>query len=152
LEEVKYRLAKGRKLQAMALAPDEDGHELKIVQQFELALALPDNQMTEVARAIRPRDARPSATQPVPITPGHQLRLFGGSPDPADASHFTIPYELDGQPGVIDGWLGSDSLVLRPRQGQPLASAAEPTWELLAPATAPATTPSPPATRPASPR
>ena len=38
LEEVKYRLAKGRKLQAMALAPDEDGHELKIVQQFELAL------------------------------------------------------------------------------------------------------------------
>ncbi len=33
------------------------------------------------------------------------LRIFAGQPDDADASHFTIGYELDGKRGTIDGWL-----------------------------------------------
>lgn len=33
------------------------------------------------------------------------LRLFAGQPDPADPSHFTIAFESEGRPGVLDGWL-----------------------------------------------
>ena len=36
---------------------------------------------------------------------GPQLRLFAGQADPADESHFTIDYEVDGDRGTIDGWL-----------------------------------------------
>ena len=47
-----------------------------------------------------------------------QLRVFAGQPDPADTSHFTIHYELDGQPGDIDGWLAGNGIVrLKPREG-----------------------------------
>lgn len=48
-----------------------------------------------------------------------QLRVYAGQADPADASHFTINYDLDNQPGVIDGWLKPDgSVVLQPRAGK----------------------------------
>lgn len=48
-----------------------------------------------------------------------QLRVFAGQPDPADASHFTIPYDLDGRPGILDGWLKPDgSVQLEPRAGK----------------------------------
>lgn len=48
-----------------------------------------------------------------------QLRVFAGQADPSDASHFTIAYDLDGQPGVIDGWLNADgSVKLEPRVGK----------------------------------
>jgi hypothetical protein len=33
------------------------------------------------------------------------LRFFAGQPDPDDDSHFTIQYELNGRPGIIDGTL-----------------------------------------------
>jgi hypothetical protein len=47
------------------------------------------------------------------------LRVFAGQADPADPSHFTIPYDLDDQPGVIDGWLRDDEVVLlQPRTGR----------------------------------
>ena len=39
------------------------------------------------------------------------LRIFLGRPDPKDASHFTIRYEVGVQPGVIDGWLGDDDAI-----------------------------------------
>jgi len=46
------------------------------------------------------------------------MRIFSGQPDPKDESHFTISYELDGNPGVIDGWLLRDQTVaLQPRTG-----------------------------------
>jgi hypothetical protein len=38
-------------------------------------------------------------------TNGPLLRFFAGQPDPADESHFTIDYEVDGERGTIDGWL-----------------------------------------------
>ena len=49
---------------------------------------------------------------------------------------------MDGQAGVIDGWLKLDGVMLRPRQGRPIASAREPAWEML-PATMPTTAPDP---------
>jgi len=33
------------------------------------------------------------------------LRVFAGQADPADESHFTIRYQMDGREGVVDGWL-----------------------------------------------
>jgi hypothetical protein len=33
------------------------------------------------------------------------LRVYAGQADPADPSHFTIRYEVDGRPGTIDGHL-----------------------------------------------
>lgn len=47
-----------------------------------------------------------------------RLRVFAGQPDPADAAHFTIAYDVDGQPGVIHGRLKDDDTVeLRPTTG-----------------------------------
>lgn len=47
------------------------------------------------------------------------FRIFVGQPDPNDRSHFTITYELDGRPGVIDGWLRNDlTVVLAPQEGR----------------------------------
>ncbi|HET6249791.1 MAG TPA: hypothetical protein VFE47_19025 [Tepidisphaeraceae bacterium] len=39
------------------------------------------------------------------------LHLFAGQPDPADQSHFTIGYEIEGQKGFIDGRLLDDGSV-----------------------------------------
>jgi hypothetical protein len=47
------------------------------------------------------------------------FRIFAAQPDAKDPSHFTISYELDGRPGIIDGWLRNDlTVVLDPRQGR----------------------------------
>ena len=51
-----------------------------------------------------------------------KVRMFAGQPDPADPAHFTIRYELDDQPHVIDGWLRDDDTVLlawRPQVARP---------------------------------
>ena len=39
------------------------------------------------------------------LSPFQRLRLYAGQPDPDDASHFTIGYDVDGELGVIEGWL-----------------------------------------------
>jgi hypothetical protein len=45
-------------------------------------------------------------------------RFYAGQPDPADPTHFTIDYELDGERSTIDGWLRENSGVeLAPRKG-----------------------------------
>lgn len=51
------------------------------------------------------------------IAYGHgTVRFSSGQTDPADASHFTIAYTVDGQPGILDGWLrDDDSILLEPR-------------------------------------
>ena len=49
----------------------------------------------------------------------NQLSVYAAQPDPADASHFTMAYDLDGKPGAIDGWLKPDgSVVLKPPVGK----------------------------------
>jgi hypothetical protein len=46
------------------------------------------------------------------------LRLYAGQPDPSDPSRFTIGYELDGEPGTIDGCVAaSGSVHLAVRDG-----------------------------------
>ena len=48
----------------------------------------------------------------------HKVRFYAGQPDPEDVTHFTVPYEIDGQTGIVDGWLGPLSgLVLKVRSG-----------------------------------
>ena len=46
------------------------------------------------------------------------IRFHAGQPDPADRSHFTIPYFRRGQPGTFEGWLMTPNRVrLRVRDG-----------------------------------
>jgi hypothetical protein len=62
-------------------------------------------------------DGDEPATAPPP-PPREVMRILAGRPDPQNPSHFTIHYTLDGQPGVIDGWLQDDDRVrLEPREG-----------------------------------
>jgi len=39
------------------------------------------------------------------VPASRRLRVYGGQPDRNDPSHFTIPYRVDDEPGVIDGWV-----------------------------------------------
>jgi hypothetical protein len=51
------------------------------------------------------------------------LRIFFGQTDPADSSHFTLKYELNGKAGVINGWLKPNgSVVFEPREGKRVGS------------------------------
>jgi hypothetical protein len=47
-----------------------------------------------------------------PTTP-ERIRFFAGQPDPVDASHFTIGYEMAGARGSVDGWLDADGRRVR---------------------------------------
>lgn len=51
----------------------------------------------------------------IPLIPIRPLRFYAGQVDAGDAGHFTIRYELEGQPGVVDGRLNDtgDDLILR---------------------------------------
>ena len=40
-----------------------------------------------------------------------KVKLYAGRPDPADPSHFTIDYEIDGRRATVDGWLRDDDAV-----------------------------------------
>jgi hypothetical protein len=42
---------------------------------------------------------------------GKTLKVIAGRPDPSDASHFTIDYEIDGRSETIDGRLNDDDSV-----------------------------------------
>ena len=60
----------------------------------------------------------------LPTSSGLQgpLRLRAGQPDPNDATHFTIAWELVDDPrtgGVIDGWVRDRGVVLEPRELTP---------------------------------
>jgi hypothetical protein len=37
------------------------------------------------------------------IAPSRPLRIFAGRPDPADPSHYTVEYEIQGKRGIVDG-------------------------------------------------
>ena len=40
------------------------------------------------------------------------LLWHAGQPDPADASHFTIGYEINRKPYLVDGWLRDDDTIV----------------------------------------
>jgi hypothetical protein len=44
--------------------------------------------------------------------PARRLRFFAAQLDPANPAHFTLPYEIDGQPGTIDGTYQTDGDVV----------------------------------------
>jgi hypothetical protein len=102
-----------------------------------------------------PEPAGPGvAAAPTPVQPPEVMRFLASRPDPKDPSHFTIDYVLDGQPGVIDGWLQDDNRVrIEPRQGAKRLGGidgrgGEEYWDPYAttpaaPATAPAGSPAP---------
>ncbi len=47
-----------------------------------------------------------------------RVHLFAGQADVADPSHFTLLYDIDGQPGTIDGWIDAyDRVRLQVRDG-----------------------------------
>lgn len=47
----------------------------------------------------------------IPLRPDQIMRIYAGQPDPDDAAHFTIKYEIDNLPGTIDGRLEADDTV-----------------------------------------
>jgi hypothetical protein len=47
----------------------------------------------------------------IPLAPQEIMRIYAGQPDPHDLAHFTIKYEIDNVPGVIDGRLEADDTV-----------------------------------------
>jgi hypothetical protein len=62
-----------------------------------------------------PADGKPAELR---LEPLNQFRFFAGQPDPADPSHFTVDYELDGVKGKIQGRLKDDGVVeLKPEGG-----------------------------------
>ena len=67
---------------------------------------------------------------------GH-WRVFAGQPDASNPSHLTFAYDIDGRPGVIDGWLkDGDRLMLEPRAGRLVrwTSGSEYVWDVAPPA------------------
>lgn len=67
---------------------------------------------------------------------GH-WRVCAGQADPANPSHLTFAYDIDGRPGTIDGWLkDGDRLMLEPRAGRLVRwnSGEEYVWDVSPPA------------------
>jgi hypothetical protein len=98
---------------------------------IDLRLAPPD--LTSVTRLT---DGSHTAKR------GPALTIYAGHADGADPTHFTIPYEIDGARGVIDGWVRNYELVMKPR-GIPKFDSSQQVWELdvSPPATAQTTAP-----------
>ena len=112
----RFRQLKVRKLKALAWPADgPTAVSQSPASQREYKLLLPDAFEREAADV----QGGPGSDRVVPqVDYGNVLRVFAGQPDPADPSHFTIPYRLDGQDGVIDGWLKDNGIELRPRAGE----------------------------------
>jgi hypothetical protein len=103
------------------------GHERLVTVGLSTQLALLTGDGYQLAAAaLRPATLRPGSRQEYCSAyleheelelPGGSLRIFAGQPDPADESHFTIRYDLDGKSNTIDGWLMPDDTVkLEPRK------------------------------------
>jgi hypothetical protein len=57
------------------------------------------------------RDPLEAKLADVPAGARADFRFFAGQADPADATHFTLPYEWDGRRGEIEMWVHRDRLV-----------------------------------------
>jgi hypothetical protein len=76
-----------------------------------------------------------------------EMRIYAGQPDPADASHFTMRYEIGNRHGLIDGWLrDDDTVVIEPREQSPTQPAPS------SPATSPSSDRSPRSPAPPAPQ
>jgi hypothetical protein len=73
-----------------------------------------------------------------PWEPRGLWRVLAGQPDPNDPTNVTIPYDIDGKPGVIDARLGDgDRLMFTPRAGHLVqwTGSNTYTWDLTTPST-----------------
>src|SRR5258706_647630 len=58
----------------------------------------------------------PGTAEEIRLTGGGHYRFFAGQPDPADPSHFTIPYDPHAKRGVIHDRVSTGAaLALKPR-------------------------------------
>lgn len=116
-----YGMKKRRRLAARAWTVPPAPAQPEEVHSWAVLLALPDLEVPELARVRLAAQSDPAgaATRPAAINYGNKLRVFAGQPDAADASRFTIAYQLDGKPGTIDGQVRDEEIVLRPREGAP---------------------------------
>lgn len=62
-------------------------------------------------RATRGEPIRHARREPF-LAYASLVRIFAGQADPSDRSHFTLDYEIDGERGVLDGYLQDDLTVL----------------------------------------
>ncbi|HEY7118933.1 MAG TPA: hypothetical protein VH475_20250 [Tepidisphaeraceae bacterium] len=127
-----HRLRNGRgqeRLVAVIVAPSTPGRAAlaapsRLIPRVELGL---------VAALIQPAtdwDAPPrwdgnGTFFKVNIQAGQRLRIYAGHVDPNDPSRFMIGYEMDGQPGTIDGRFQDDGdVTLTVRDGPATLSGA----------------------------
>ena len=61
--------------------------------------------------ADRPAGNRSRSPLALTFAPSDRVRIYAGQPDPADASHFTVGYDVNGAAGSIDCWLDPDDGV-----------------------------------------
>ena len=73
--------------------------------------------------------ASPSGELEICLNQSDLIRLYDGQPDPADASHLTIDYDINGLRGTIDGKLTpTGAVTLAPRTGRVVASGRTVCW------------------------
>lgn len=123
-----FDIAMGRRLDAYVFDPD-GAHVIRTSMLIQVPVA-------DLVLLIADQ-----ADGKVTLEKHGQWRIFTGQADKTDRSHFTIAYEIDGRPGVIDGRLtDGDRLMLEPRVGRLVGwkSGEEYTWEMPA-AAGPAT-------------
>lgn len=129
-----FTASKDRVLIAESWSLAAPGTEARLTSSCQLPLLLPDSRRQEVVRF-----PEPSAEGEIPVPyHGHALRFLAGRPDQADASRFTLSYDVDGRPGVIDGRLGDEGISLTPRTGRKLLINLVETWDLTPDAPPPA--------------
>ncbi len=73
------------------------------------SIDLPDSYAVWIVDATKWGVKLTSAVETLPpalyMQPGMRIKFFAGQCDRNDESHFTIRYEADGRPGIIDGIL-----------------------------------------------
>jgi hypothetical protein len=106
---------------------------LVVVQMGRLAND-PLNRITLVPVNLQPSLTRAAPTSPIGhlemfLKPTDVVRLYCGQPDPNDAAHFAIDYDLNGTRGTIDGKLtSSGTITLTPRSGRVVLLGATGFW------------------------
>ena len=124
-----YRARKVRQLQARVTAIDGNA----VLHTYQLGLVLPDTDADSIiATTTAPMSNQQSQKLVGEINSGNVLEFQGGTSDPDDPTHFTIPFTIDGRPGVIDGKLSDDAFTLTPRAGHALPTTEQPRWYLPA--------------------
>ena len=101
--QLKYRICEPR-IAGGSPNTVRHGVSLKIVQDGERDV-IPIKWVDGTLRSARPAE--------------YNLRFFAGQPDPQDASHFTVDYEIFGVKNTVDGWLTDDDFLrIVPRGGK----------------------------------